>query len=376
MQNETGPDNVVVIKVIGVGGAGNNAVNRMVEDGIMGVEFVAVNTDKPALSNSKADQKIQIGEKLTAGQGAGSNPDVGKKAAEESRNAIAKALEDTDMVFIAAGMGGGTGTGASPIVADIAREQGILTVGVVTKPFGFEGSRRMRQAEDGIRELLGKVDTLFVIPNDRIKYVDDKISFKNSFTIADGVLAQAVNSISELATKFGFINLDFADITSVMKDAGGGGHIGIARASGKGKAEEAAKQAFSSMLMDTTIDGAKSLILSVVGSGDMGLEEVETAMQLMTEAADPDANIIFGTAFDDSAEDEIRITVIATRFGEAAAPISKPLAPTERAPSSGSYSSNSYGGASTAAATPRPTEPENPPDDDPFDTILKIFNSK
>ena len=211
---ESGPDNVVTIKVVGVGGAGNNVVNRMVSEGTAGVEFIAVNTDKPALAISKADQKIQIGEKLTHGQGAGSDPEVGKKAAEESRNNIAKALENADMVFIAGGMGGGTGTGASPVVADIARESGILTVGVVTKPFSFEGKRRMQQAESGIQNLLGKVDSLLIIPNDRLKHAtDQKLTFANAFQIADDVLLQAVTSISELIKNTGFINLDFADVT-------------------------------------------------------------------------------------------------------------------------------------------------------------------
>ena len=218
---ESGPDNVVVIKVVGIGGAGNNVVNRMVKSGTQGVEFISINTDKPALSISAADNKVQIGEKLTHGQGAGSNPEVGKKAAEESRNNIAKALEDADMVFLAAGMGGGTGTGASPVVADIAREAGILTVGVVTKPFSFEGKRRMDQANAGIAELLSKVDALLIIPNDRLKHAtDQKLTFANAFEIADDVLLQAVTSISELIKNTGFINLDFSDVTAIMKDAG------------------------------------------------------------------------------------------------------------------------------------------------------------
>ena len=231
---ESGPDNVVVIKVIGIGGAGNNVVNRMVKAGTQGVEFIALNTDKPALSISSADNKVQIGEKLTHGQGAGSNPEIGKKAAEESRNNISKALEDADMVFIAAGMGGGTGTGASPVVADIARESGILTVGVVTKPFSFEGKRRMDQANEGIANLLEKVDALLIIPNDRLKHAtDQKLTFANAFEIADDVLLQAVTSISELIKNTGFINLDFADVTAIMKDAGYA-HMGVGHAAGKG----------------------------------------------------------------------------------------------------------------------------------------------
>jgi cell division protein FtsZ len=249
---ESGPDNVVVIKVVGVGGAGNNVVNRMVKAGNQGVEFVSLNTDKPALSISAADNKVQIGEKLTHGQGAGSNPEIGKKAAEESRNNIAKVLEGTDMVFIAAGMGGGTGTGASPVVADIARELGILTVGVVTKPFSFEGKRRMDQANEGIANLLSKVDALLIIPNDRLKHAtDQKLTFANAFEIADDVLLQAVTSISELIKNTGFINLDFADVTAIMKDAGYA-HMGVGHAAGKGKAEDAARAAVSSPLMETS----------------------------------------------------------------------------------------------------------------------------
>ena len=248
---ETGPENVVKIKVIGVGGGGNNVVNRMVRTGARGVDFVAVNTDKQALNVSAATYKIQIGEKLTHGQGAGSDPEVGRKSAEESRNQIAKALEDTDMVFITAGMGGGTGTGGAPIVAEIAREAGILTVGVVTKPFGFEGRRRMTQAEAGIEELKTKVDSLVIIPNERLKHAtDQKITFANAFEIADDVLRQAVQSISDLIRDTGFINLDFADVTAIMKDAGLA-HMGVGRAAGKNKAEEAARMAISSPLLET-----------------------------------------------------------------------------------------------------------------------------
>ena len=243
---ETGPDTVVNIKVIGVGGGGNNVVNRMVRSGTKGVDFVAVNTDKQALNVSSATYKIQIGEKLTHGQGAGSDPEVGRKSAEESRNQIAKALEDTDMVFITAGMGGGTGTGGAPIVAEIAKEMDILTVAVVTKPFGFEGRRRMQQAEAGIAELKDKVDSLVIIPNERLKHAtDQKITFANAFEIADDVLRQAVQSISDLIRDTGFINLDFADVTAIMKNAGMA-HMGVGRAAGKGKAEEAAKMAISS----------------------------------------------------------------------------------------------------------------------------------
>ncbi len=356
---ETGPDNVVNIKVVGVGGAGNNVVNRMVDSGTKGVEFIAINTDKQVLSVSKADQKLQIGEKLTHGQGAGSDPEVGKKSAEENRNNIVKAFEDTDMVFITAGMGGGTGTGAAPVVADIAKEAGILTVGVVTKPFTFEGKRRMLQAEAGIQELLGKVDSLLVIPNDRLKYAtDQKITMYNAFEIADDVLRQAVTSISDLIKNTGFINLDFADVTTIMKDAGYA-HMGVGRATGKNKAEEATKAAISSPLMETSIDGARGVLVNITGSMDMGLDEVDCAAGLVQAAAHPDANIIFGAAFDDTMEDEIRVIVIATGFDEGVKPgQNKKQAPQKDEP-------------------PKP-EPEKAPakpaeDKDPFDDILKIF---
>ena len=313
---ETGPENVVKIKVIGVGGGGNNVVNRMVRTGARGVDFVAVNTDKQALNVSAATYKIQIGEKLTHGQGAGSDPEVGRKSAEESRNQIAKALEDTDMVFITAGMGGGTGTGGAPIVAEIAREAGILTVGVVTKPFGFEGRRRMTQAEAGIEELKTKVDSLVIIPNERLKHAtDQKITFANAFEIADDVLRQAVQSISDLIRDTGFINLDFADVTAIMKDAGLA-HMGVGRAAGKGKAEEAARMAISSPLLETSINGARGVLINVTGSMDIGLEEVEQAATLVQQAVHPDALTIFGATFDETLDDEIRVTVIATGFDE------------------------------------------------------------
>ena len=316
---ETGPENVVTIKVVGVGGAGNNVVNRMVKAGTQGVEFIAINTDKQALAVSNADQKLQIGEKMTRGQGAGSDPEIGKRSAEESRNNIAKAIEDADMVFITAGMGGGTGTGAAPTVAEIAREAGILTVGVVTKPFKFEGKRRMDQANAGIKEMLGRVDSLLIIPNDRLKYAtDQKVTLANAFEIADDVLRQAVTSISNLIKNTGFINLDFADVTCVMKDAGFA-HMGVGHAAGKGKAEDAARMAVASPLMETSINGARGVLINITGSEDMGLEDVEAAANLVQEAAHPDANIIFGATFDDSLQDEIRVTVIATGFEESAA---------------------------------------------------------
>ncbi len=313
---DLGPDSVVNIKVIGVGGAGNNVVNRMVRTGTKGVEFIAINTDKQALAVSSAAVKMQIGEKLTNGQGAGSNPEVGRKSAEESRNQITKVVEDADMVFITAGMGGGTGTGAAPIVADIAKEMGKLTVGVVTKPFRFEGLRRMRQAEKGIEDLRSKVDSLVIIPNDRLKLAtDQKITMVNAFEIADDVLQQAVQSISDLIKNTGFINLDFADVSAVMKDAGRA-HMGVGHGNGKNKAEDAAKMAISSPLLETSINGAKGVLINITGANDIGMDEVETAANLVMEAAHPDANIIFGAIFDETLEDEVRVTVIATGFEE------------------------------------------------------------
>jgi cell division protein FtsZ len=311
---DIGNDTVVNIKVIGIGGGGNNVVNRMITSGVRGVEFIAVNTDKQALKSSDATQKIQIGEKLTKGQGAGSLPDVGRKSAEESRAQIAKALEGTNMVFITAGMGGGTGTGGAPVVADIAKEMGILTVGVVTKPFAFEGKHRMNQATAGIEELRQRVDSLVVIPNERLKHVtEQKITFLNAFEIADDVLRQAVQGISDLIKVPGLINLDFADITSIMANAGFA-HMGVGRAAGKGKAEEASRMAVQSPLLETSINGAKGVLVNVAGSIELGLEDVEIAANLVEKAAHPDANIIFGASFDDSLEDELRITVIATNF--------------------------------------------------------------
>ncbi len=320
-------DRVVKIKVIGVGGAGNNVINRMIEAGVDGVDFIVVNTDKQDLNKSVCKNKIQIGEKLTGGMGAGSKPEIGKKSAEESRAAIAKVLEGTDMVFITAGMGGGTGTGAAPIVADLAHEAGILTVGVVTKPFKFEGANRMRQAEAGIAELNDKVDSLIIIPNDRLKYVtDEKITFANAFGIADDVLKQAVTSISELVgySEKVIINLDFADVSAVMKDAGRA-HMGVGVASGREKAEQAALAAVASPLLETSINGATGVLVNVTGSAELTLDDVETAAGIVQEAANPNANIIFGATSSVVFEDEMRVTVIATGFEHRAdAPATKP----------------------------------------------------
>lgn len=309
-------ESVVQIKVIGVGGGGGNAVNRMIRSDVRGVEFVAVNTDKHVLIHSQATHKIQIGEKVTKGQGAGARPEIGKRAAEESKEVLSDALKGTDMVFITAGMGGGTGTGAAPVIAALAKDMGILTVGIVTKPFSFEGKHRMEQAEAGIEELAQHVDSLVVIPNERLKYFsEEKITLANAFDAADDVLRQGVKSISELIKVPGFINLDFADVSAIMRDAGHA-HMGVGRASGKDKAEAAAKAAVSSPLLETSIEGAHGVIISITSSPDIGLDEVEQASSLISEAAAPDANIIWGVAFDDTLQDEMVITVIATGFGD------------------------------------------------------------
>ena len=309
-------ERVVKIKVIGVGGAGNNVINRMIEASVGGVDFVVINTDKQDLNKSICDTKLQIGEKLTGGMGAGSKPEIGQKSAEESRAAIAKILEGTDMVFITAGMGGGTGTGAAPIVADLAREAGALTVGVVTKPFKFEGANRMRQAEAGIATLSEKVDSLVIIPNDRLKYVtDEKITFANAFGIADDVLKQAVTSISELVgySDRVIINLDFADVSAVMKDAGRA-HMGVGIATGREKAEQAAMAAVASPLLETSIKGATGVLVNVTGSAELTLDDVETAAGIVQQEANPEANIIFGATSSEEFVDEMRVTVIATGF--------------------------------------------------------------
>ena len=369
---DMGPDSVVNIKVVGVGGGGNNVVNRMVKTGTKGVDFIAVNTDKQALAVSSATYKIQIGEKLTNGQGAGSDPEVGRKSAEENRTQISKALEDADMVFITAGMGGGTGTGAAPIVADIAKELGVLTVGVVTKPFRFEGMRRMKQAEGGITELRNKVDSLVIIPNERLKLAtDQKITMVNAFEIADDVLQQAVQSISDLIKNTGFINLDFADVSAVMKDAGRA-HMGVGRAAGKNKAEEAARMAISSPLLETSINGAKGVLINVTGSMDIGLEEVETAANLVQEAAHPEANIIFGAAFDDTLEDELRVTVIATGFDEVES--SMPSKPFTQA--GAKVEEKKAGEPAAPVEEPAPAQEKAVVSDDDWDILKRIFSKK
>ena len=318
MANDFNTENLVNIKVVGVGGGGGNAVNRMIEldsDG-KGVEYINVNTDAHILVKSAAPNKISIGDKITKGRGAGADPSLGEKAAEESADAITEALTGANMVFITAGMGGGTGTGAAPVVASIAKELGILTVGIVTKPFGFEGKKRMTQAESGIAALRECVDSLVVIPNERLKFVSEqKITFKNAFDIADDVLRQGVQSISELINVTALVNLDFADVKSIMSDAGYA-HMGVGVATGRDKAEQAARAAISSPLIETSMENARGVIISITGSDDIGLEEVELASSIISDMAHPDATIIWGAQLDDTLEDTIRVTVVATGLGD------------------------------------------------------------
>ena len=312
--NITMMDGTATIKVIGVGGAGNNAVNRMIDAGIKGVDFIAVNTDRQALQTSKANTKIQIGEKITRGLGAGANPDIGAQSAEESKAEVAEVLRGADMVFVTAGMGGGTGTGAAPVVAAAAKEMGILTIGVVTKPFTFEGKKRLSQAERGIESLKGKVDTLVVIPNDKLlQIIDRKTSIIEAFKMADDILRQGVQGISDLIAIPGLVNLDFADVKTIMLNQGMA-HMGVGTASGENRAEDAAKEAIQSPLLETSIEGAKGVIINITGGEDLGLHEVNTAAELVQRSVDPEANIIFGTVTDNSMSDEIKITVIATGF--------------------------------------------------------------
>lgn len=369
-------DDDVLIKVIGVGGGGGNAVDRMVVSGVQGVEFISINTDKQALNRSKATQKIQIGEKITRGKGAGSKPEIGQKAAEESREAIAAAIRGSDMVFITAGMGGGTGTGAAPVVAEVARDMGVLTIGIVTKPFAFEGRRRMEQAENGITALREHVDSLVVIPNERLKLVSEqRITLQNAFMIADDVLRQGAQSISDLIKLPGIVNLDFADVTSVMKDAGYA-HMGVGRASGKDKAEQAAKMAISSPLLETAIDGAKGVIINITSSPDIGLDEIDNASSMITQQAHSDANIIWGAAFDENMEDEMSVTVIATGFAtHNGAPAPEAAAPAPAAPAKPQQQSSAPASRPASSASPRAqANPVAEDDDGGFTDIMSIFN--
>jgi len=314
------------IKVIGVGGGGSNAVNRMIENGVKGVEFITVNTDAQALHLTKSEQKLQIGDKLTRGLGAGANPDVGKKAAEESREFITNTLRTADMVFVTAGMGGGTGTGAAPVIAELAKECGALTVGVVTRPFTFEGRKRSTQAELGIEALKEKVDTLIVIPNDRLlEIVDKKTPMLEAFREADNVLRQAVQGISDLIAVPGLINLDFADVKTIMSERGSA-LMGIGQASGENRAMEAARKAIMSPLLETSIEGARGVIMNITGGSNLSLYEVNEAAEIVIAASDPEVNMIFGAIIDDSLKDEIKVTVIATGF-EHKGPTRRPMTP-------------------------------------------------
>ena len=379
MLDEEMDENVTTIKVIGVGGGGGNAVNRMVSNGLQGVEFIAMNTDQQALVKNHASVKVQLGSKLTKGRGAGADPEIGQRAAEESKDEIANALKGSQMVFITAGMGGGTGTGAAPVVAEVAHDLGILTVGIVTKPFAFEGKRKMGLAEQGIANLLMHVDSLIVIPNERLKMISqEKITLMNAFQAADDVLRQGVESISALINVPAFINLDFADVRSIMKDAGYA-HMGVGSAKGAGKAENAAKAAISSPLLETSIAGAHGVIINIPSSPDIGLEDVETAAGLITQSAHPDANIIWGTAFDENLSDEMRVTVVATGFDNktaeglrnslntsAAAPASTPSAV---------FSSDGTAPGSAKPAAAKAVEEDNS-DNRYYDDLLAILNKR
>lgn len=315
-EHEVANDYAVNIKVVGVGGGGNNAINRMVASGVRGVDFVAINTDKQALKKCMASTQLVIGEKITNGFGAGSNPEIGERAAEEAVNEIKKLLAGSDMVFITAGMGGGTGTGAAPVVARIAQEMEILTVGVVTTPFSFEGKKKMERAEEGIREIAQYVDSLVVIPNERLKLVTDtRITLLNAFTEADEVLRRAVQSISDLINIPGFINIDFADVTSIIANSGVA-YMGMGTATGKDKAQIAANAAIASPLLETSIKGARGVIISISASADVGLEDVDMASTMIAECCNPDASVIWGVAFDPNLEDEMRITIVAAGFDE------------------------------------------------------------
>ena len=364
----------VNIKVIGVGGGGNNAVNRMITGNIKGVEFVAINTDRQVLRRSDASMQLVIGEKLTNGFGAGANPQIGARAAEESIEDIKALLDGTDMVFITAGMGGGTGTGAAPVVARVAHEMDILTIGIVTKPFGFEGKRRMDQALAGIAELSQYVDSLVVIPNERLKQVTDtRITLQNAFEVADGVLARGTQSISDLISVSAFINLDFADVCSVMKNAGHA-HMGVGSATGKDKAELAAKAAISSPLLESSITGAHGILINITASPDVGLEDVDVASSLIAAEAAPDANVIWGVNFDNELEDEMRITIIATGFDNqksmnrpAAAPVAAPAPAAAEAPKAEPK-------AAPKTEAPKREKPKSSADEE-LDRLMKEFGT-
>ncbi|MBQ7921846.1 MAG: cell division protein FtsZ [Clostridia bacterium] len=367
----------VNIKVIGVGGGGNNAVNRMISENVRGVEFIAVNTDMQALVSSSITKKITIGEKITKGHGAGSNPEVGAQAAEESIEELKNAIIGADMVFVTAGMGGGTGTGAAPVVARVARELGILTVGIVTKPFLFEGKKRMLQAESGIANLREYVDALIIIPNERLKQVGEKITLMNAFQVSDDVLRHGVQSISDLINIPGYINLDFADVTSVMKDAGYA-HMGVGEASGKDKAETAAKMAISSPLLETSIAGSKGVLVNITASPDIGMDDVDIAANLVTTEAHEDANVIWGVAFDPDMEDTMRVTIIATGFenkNESASAFGKAAAATKlRSVAAGKIEKGQVvNKVSAIPEEPKAEDEDSVISEDDFNTILNML---
>ena len=373
-------NDVVQIKVVGVGGGGGNAIDRMIESGIKGVDFIAINTDQQALNRSMATEKVTIGDNSTKGKGAGAKPEMGSKAASESREKIAEQLKGADMVFITAGMGGGTGTGAAPIVAEVARDLGVLTVGIVTKPFKFEGRRRMEQAEKGIEALCQHVDSLVIIPNERLHLISkEKLTLLNAFKAADDILRQGVQSISDLIKNPGIVNLDFADINSVMKDAGYA-HMGVGRASGEDKARQAAERAISSPLLETSISGAMGVIINITSSPDIGLEEITIASEMIADMVHPDANIIWGTAFDESMEDEMSVTVIATGFSPEARALSAAAKATEtEKKQNDDLDLPLFGQANTTApATRVDSQRKAAPldEDDSYTDIMAIFGNK
>jgi cell division protein FtsZ len=361
MQRMPEVEGTALIRVVGVGGGGSNAIDRMIDEGISGVEFISMNTDGQALMRSRAPQRMRLGDKATRGLGAGGDPEIGQRAAEESVDELFTLLEGSDMIFVTAGMGGGTGTGATPVVAKVAREQGALTIGVVTRPFTFEGSQRSRAAEAGIEQLKEQVDTLIVIPNDRLLEMTDKrISLLDSFKLADDVLRQGIQGISELITVPGLINLDFADVKAIMS-IGGAALMAVGRGTGEDRARIAAEQALSSRLLDVTIDGAKGILFNVTGGTDMSLFEINQAASIIRETAHPDVNMIFGAVVDENMDDEIRITVIATGF-ERSVPHFRPMAQrSERAVPTGNPVRESSPAASQRPTPPRPaTNQENP----------------
>ena len=354
------PEALVTIKVMGVGGGGGNAVNRMIQDDVKSVEFIVANTDAQDLEDSLASNKINLGVKVTNGRGAGANPEVGRRAADDSREQISEALKGGEMVFITAGMGGGTGTGAAPLVAEIAKEMGLLTVAVVTKPFGFEGNLKMKRAEKGIEDLRAHVDSLVVIPNERLKYVaDDRITLVNAFAMADSVLKQGVQSITDLIQGRGILNLDFADVCAIMRDAGYA-HMCVASAKGKDKAEEAARKAIVSPLLETSVAGAKGIIINFNADPEVALDDIYRAADIIREEADPEANIIWGVVLDDELEDELRITIIATGFDEVQTMAAPGRQPAVKPISNSAYTFKPYDNMSVQAPVSKPAAPVAP----------------